>query len=45
MAFVLQFCSWSACRIKRMSSARAITGFATYFGSTIFHSMFMKFSV
>ena len=44
MAFVLQFCSWSACRINRMSSARAITGLATYFGSTIFHSMFMKFS-
>jgi len=30
---------------NRMSSAREITGFATYFGSTIFHSMFMKFSV
>ena len=45
MAFVLQFCSWSACRMKRMSSARAITGLAAYFGSTIFHSMFMKFSV
>src|ERR1039458_4994719 len=44
MAFVLQFCSWSACRIKRMSSARAITGLAAYFGSTIFHSIFMKLS-
>jgi len=28
---------------KRMSRARAITGLARYFGSTIFHSIFMKF--
>ena len=30
--------SWSACRIKRMSSAREIAGWATYLGSTIFHA-------
>ena len=45
MALVLQFCSWSACRMKSTSSARASTGLATYFGSVRFHSMFMKFSV
>ena len=44
MALAEQFCSWSACRMNRMSSARARMGFARYFGSTIRHSMFMKFS-
>ena len=46
MALVLQFCSWSACRMNSTSSARASTLFGWYFGSAgIFHSMFMKFSV
>ena len=41
MALVLQFCSWSACRMKSTSSARASTGLAAYFGSVRLHSMFM----
>ena len=30
---------------QNVESARDSTGLATYLGSTIFHSMFMKFSV
>ena len=45
IVFALQFCSWSMCRMKRMSSARASTGLALYFGSTLRHSMFMKLAV
>ena len=41
MALVLQFCSWSACRMNSTSSARASTGLAAYLGSVRFHSMFM----
>ena len=44
MVVELQFCSWSACRMNRISSARAITGLATYLGSVMRQSMFMKFS-
>ena len=29
-AFVEQFCSWSACRISSVSSARSSTGFGLY---------------
>ena len=42
IAFVLAFCSWSACRMKSTSIARSMTGFGTYFGSTIRNSMFRK---
>ena len=38
---VLQFCSWSACRMNSTSSARASTGLAAYLGSDLRHSMFM----
>ncbi len=45
IAFVEQFCSWSAWSRNRISSARARIGLAAYFGSVAFHSMFMKFSM
>ena len=32
---VEQFCSWSACRMKRMSSARSSRGSGWYFSSVI----------
>ena len=37
MAVVEQFCSWSACRMKRTSSARASTGSGSNRGSATFH--------
>ena len=37
IAVVEQFCSWSAWRMNKMSSARASTGLAAYRGSAIFH--------
>ncbi len=43
-ADVEQFCSWSACRISRTSSALAIRGSAWYFSSAILNSMPRKFS-
>ena len=43
MAVVEQFCSWSAWRMKRMSSARARTGSASKRGSATFHIMERKF--
>ena len=43
-AFVEQFCSWSACRMKRISSARANTGFASYFDSLMRATIDRKFS-
>ena len=42
MALALQFCSWSPCRIKRMSSARSSTGSGRYFTSLIRQSMLRK---
>ena len=45
MVLVLQFCSWSACRMNSTSSACASTGLALNLGSVRRHSMFMKFLV
>ena len=45
IALVLQFCSWSACRMNSTSSARSSTGFGWYFSSVILNSMFRKLPV
>jgi hypothetical protein len=45
MAVVEQFCSWSACRMKRTSSAFSTAGFGRYFTSVILNSMFRKLPV
>ena len=45
IALVLQFCSWSACRMNSTSIARSSTGSGAYFGSDIFHSIERKFPV
>ena len=45
IALVLQFCSWSACRMNSTSSARSSTGFTLYFSSVIRNSMFRKLPV
>ena len=42
-ALVEQFCSWSACRMSRTSSARWSTGFASY-RPPISNVMLTKFS-
>ncbi len=36
-ALVEQFCSWSAWRMKRMSSARSSRGSGSYFSSVILY--------
>ena len=45
MALVLQFCSWSACRMNNTSRARSSTGCGRYFSSVILNSMFRKLPV
>jgi hypothetical protein len=40
---VLQFCSWSMCRMKRTSSAFSRMGSGSYFGSEILYIMLRKF--
>src|SRR5512144_1469511 len=42
IAFVEQFCSWSACRMKRTSSAFSSVGFGLYFTSAVLYIMFRK---
>ena len=42
IALVPQFCSWSACRMNRMSRARSSTGFTSNLASVILNSMFRK---
>ena len=41
-AVVLQFCSWSACRMNRTSRACSSTGSGLYLGSVIFAIMLRK---
>ena len=41
-AAVEQFCSWSACRIQRTSSARSMRGSGWYLTSVILYIMFRK---
>src|SRR4026208_1373624 len=41
-ALVEQFCSWSACRMNRTSSARSTRGSGSYFSSVILYIMLRK---
>ena len=43
-ALAEQFCSWSACRMNRISSARTSRSSAAYFGSLILNSIDRKFA-
>src|ERR1051326_5561026 len=45
IAFVEQFCSWSAWRMKSTSSARSTAGFGVYFTSVVLNIMLRKLPV